>query len=448
MVDLEEGLSFDEEIVVKNLNGIVHKVKIGTLGNSWNKLRILSIIKDGRRFGSPIFLPIKNFSKNESSFLLKIRLADGRQIICSPNLRFPTLKIQVRVKTDNSPKNIYCVDYVNAQQLKSSDNLLVLHKIPFSSNLPKYIFIPNLLDWENRWIGIKRDDYIRFSYRINQNTNDPLIQLINSKFYYSKSAKKYLILWSYLTNSEKKLIEKEAIKQRVKILIKIHERVGFWYPSIIPLSNNFFKYLGWYVAEGASDDNRITLTQSRIKNYSNWKEIIKLLEDLNFPVTTDGKKSIRINSNVLKELTIKICSYLAQYKKIPFNMVSNSNRVNSFLETYYKGDGCQLREGLRKFTTASQQLKNDLVCILGAIGKFCSIWHPNSSDNCFRITETDGKLYRRKYMGFLNFNGTTPSKVKLIEKIKNNSNYIFNINTKNGLFVSTNGIIVHQSSNC
>lgn len=68
MVDLEEGLSFDEEIVVKNLNGIVHKVKIGTLGNSWNKLRILSIIKDGRRFGSPIFLPIKNFRKMNLHF--------------------------------------------------------------------------------------------------------------------------------------------------------------------------------------------------------------------------------------------------------------------------------------------------------------------------------------------------------------------------------------------
>ena len=95
-------------------------------------------------------------------------------------------------------------------------------------------------------------------------------------------------------------------------------------------------------------------------------------------------------------------------------------------------------------SSTSQQLKNDLVSILGATGHFCSIWYPSSSDNCYRITETDGKHYKRKYLGLLKFNSTTPIRIKSIRKVKKNYD-IFNLKTENGWFVSTNGILVQDS---
>lgn len=120
--------------------------------------------------------------------------------------------------------------------------------------------------------------------------------------------------------------------------------------------------------------------------------------------------------------------------------------ANAFLESYYKGDGCLLPSGLRKFTTVSQNLKNDLLSLLGGIGQYCSIWHPPSSDECYRITETEGKKYKRKFMRLLNFNSTTPVKVKSVKIIKEKQE-IFNLEMENGWFVSTNGILVHDSNN-
>ncbi len=441
--NLRGGLASDEEIVVIDRNNLVHKVKIGSLENIWDDLKILSINKDKGILGSQKFLKIKDFSKSQSPFVFKIRLVDGRETICGPNQIFPKLVLQINVRSYNNPANKWYIDHTSARNLKIGDNLLVLHNIPLSSNPPKCIFIPSFLFWEDKWIGIKRNEYLKFSYRKNQRSSDPLIKLINSKFQYSKSAKMYRVIWANLSKIEKDLIEIEAKKGRVEILIKIHGRVGYWYNSVFPLTNDFFKYLGWYTAEGSSDENRITITQSKEHNFDNWQEIINLLDHLSFPFTVDEKKTIRVNSNVLTLLTINLCSKLAQNKKIPFELF-NYERVHAFLDSYFKGDGDLLRSGLRKFTTASQQLKNDLISILGAIGHFSSIWHPSSNDNCYRVIETDGKHYKRKFMGLLQFNETTPVKIKSIERTQYNHN-IFKIITENGWFVSTNGIIVHDS---
>jgi hypothetical protein len=391
----------------------------------------------------PKFVLIKYFLKNKSTNLLNIHLADGRHILCTPDQSFPVMIIKIHNKSNDSPKSDWFIKDIKARDLKKGYNLLVLHKIPLSSNAPDHIFIPSFLNWENRWVGIRRSDYLKFSYKTNQKTNDPLINLINTKFQYSKVAKIYRTLWSNLSSLEKHLIEKEARNNRVEILIKIHERVGYWNSSIISLTNDFFRYLGWYASEGSTDKNRITITQSKAKHYENWNEIINLLERLDYPITNNGRSFIRINSNILMELTIKLCSKLAQRKRIPFKFLTN-DRINAFLEAYYKGDGGSLPSGLRRFSTASRQLKNDLVSILGGIGNFCSIHNPSPSDACYRIVETEGKHYKRKFLGLLKFNNITPVKVKVIKKIKKKFE-TFNIQTDNNWFVSTNGIIVHGS---
>ncbi len=439
---IKSGLPYDEEIVVKDTKGIVNKVQIGFLENSWQNLKILSINKKGKLFGAPKFIHIRDFTRSKSSNLLNIRLSDGRHITCTPDQIIPKMVIRIRNKSYDSTLNDWYVKYTKARDLNKEDNLLVLHKILLSSNVLDLIFIPSFLNWENRWVGIKRNEYLKFSYRTNQQTNDPLIQLINSKFQYSKVAKIYRTIWSNLSNSERQLLENEARRKNIEILIKIHERVGYWYSSIVPLTNDFFRYLGWYASEGSTDKNRIQISQSKSKNYENWREIINLLEQLNFPVTNNGNNMIRINSNMLMELTTNLCSKLAQNKRIPFELLTN-DRINAFLDAYYKGDGDQLPNGLRRFTTVSKQLKNDLVSMLGAIGQFVSIHNSSPSDNCHRIVETKGKHYKRKFMGLLKFNSTTPVKIKSIKKIKKNHD-IFNIKTDNGWFISTNGILVHD----
>ncbi len=437
---IKSGLHHDEEIIIKDSNGIVNKVRIAILENSWNGLKVLSVMDRGSDFGSPKFVFIKDFFKIKTSNLLSIQLADGRQILCSPDQTFPVMIINIRNKCNDSPINDWVIKSIKARDLNKGDNLLVLHKIPLSFDVQDDIFVPSFINWENRWVGVKRSEYLKFSYKKNQKTDDPLINLINSKFQYSKVAKIYRTIWSNLSNPEKQLIEKEVRNNRVEVLIKIHERVGYWNSSIVSLTNDFFRYLGWYTSEGSTDKNRVTISQSKAKHYNNWNEIINLLERLDYPITNNGRSFIRVNSNILMELTVKLCSKLAQKKRIPIEFLTN-DRIHAFLDAFYKGDGGPLPSGLRRFSTTSRQLKNDLVSILGGIGKFCSIHNPSSSDACYRIVETEGKHYKRKFLGLLNFNNTTPVKVKSIRKIKNKSE-TFNIRTDNNWFVSTNGIIV------
>ncbi|MHA2130562.1 MAG: hypothetical protein ACW99L_11355, partial [Promethearchaeota archaeon] len=348
--EIKSGLPYDEEVVIKDSNGTVKKVQIGVLEDSWEGLEVLSINTGNEGFGNPHFVLIKDFTNDNSSKLLKIRLSDGREIICTQNQIIPILIIQFHNKSYDSPLNDWSIKNIKATDLNKGDNLLVLHKIPLSSNVPNHIFIPRFVNWENKWVGIRREDYLKFSYKINQQTTNPLIRLINSKFQYSKVAKIYRMLWSNLSNTERKLIEGEAIRNQVKILVKIHERVGHWYSSIVFNTNDFFRYLGWYVSEGSIDKNRVIITQSKGKNYQNWREIIDLLVHLNFPTTNDGNQIIRINSNILTKLTLQLCSKLAENKKVPYEILT-IDRIKAFLDAYYKGDGDQLPNGLRRFTT-------------------------------------------------------------------------------------------------
>jgi len=249
----------------------------------------------------------------------------------------------------------------------------------------------------------------------------------------------YKTQWSNLSDLEKDFLEMKVLKHHIRVQIKTHEIVGPWHPSVIKLSEDFFRYLGWYASEGNSDKNNIKITQSKLIHSKNWLDIIDLLNRLEFPSSYDDKKSISINSNVLKELTVNLCSQLACNKKIPFSLFTH-NKARVFLETYFRGDGCWKDSRIKKykkFSTASKQLRNDIVSLIGALGGYCSI----KKDSIYRVTTTLGKKYRRKWMGEINFNGSTPVRIRFIEWI-NGDFEVYNLKSENGLFVSTHGIVV------
>jgi len=97
-----------------------------------------------------------------------------------------------------------------------------------------------------------------------------------------------------------------------------------------------------------------------------------------------------------------------------------------------------------RFEQSKPDIKNDLVYLLGALGRYCSIVNPKNSKRVYRIIETEGRKYRRKFHGLVDFNGTTPVRIKKMQSIKRELN-VFDIETGNGWFVTTNGIIVHNS---
>ncbi len=130
------------------------------------------------------------------------------------------------------------------------------------------------------------------------------------------------------------------------------------------LTNGEIKLLAWIIAEGTIENykahrhcSRITIYQSKIKNYKKYKEIISLLNKFklkysdreSYPGFGAPVRMVRLNA----ESSRKIHKYFGTKERIDFipQILLNMSRRQSrlFLETYLKADGC---EGCKIATTS------------------------------------------------------------------------------------------------
>lgn len=437
-VYLNACLPFDEEIITRTPTGQIEKRKIGSLKEDWSDLEVLSINSNAENgnFGAPLFVPIKGYAETGAAKIFRITLSDGRLLRCTANHVVPVYTTQSGRRYGKE----FSIHEVPSDELKVGDELLLCTRMPIAQSVSDRIFIPDLIDSTNLLIGIERHVYKRFSYRRNQPTEIKLIQVINRKFDYSKGQKLYKAYWTELTNEEKEVIRKATPGLLKGKIANTTRSLGFWQDLYIPLSKQFFQLLGWYIAEGHSQKNRITITQLTKKNLENVSEIINLLEQLNWPIAHYRDKSIVVHSNLLSSVISTLCGTHATNKRIPLFLL-NEVRAEALLETYFKGDGNFTLKGQRRYSTLSKQLANDLTYILGALGKYSSL---HRTENILRIIETSGKNYARKYRGIMEFNGTNLVRVKSIE-VEPNLQQVFDLETGNGWFVTTNGIVTHNS---
>ncbi|TFG19060.1 MAG: hypothetical protein EU530_07400 [Promethearchaeota archaeon] len=432
----------NREFIVRKPNGVIDKIRLGNLLENSPDLQILSIDKSERGFGKSKFVNVKNVQKNYVDETINLSLEDGRILTCSPNQLIPIYRSNVGGKRTERQ-----IIEIKADELKLGDEPLVLHTIPLNEKVPESLSIFNLLEEEDIWVGMTREEFKKFSYRSTEQTDDTVIELINKKFTYSKVAKMYKCKWSSLNVEQKNLVNEEIFKEKYTFEVKIGEEAGKWHSPLLNLSKGFFKLMGWYVAEGSigSKKNHLNLSQSKKLHSKNYQDIIKIIEELDLPCSFDNKKTIRINSNIYTRIMNNFCSKGAYNKKIPWKLFTKE-RADAFLESYYNGDGNLSAGKWKRYSTVSEQLKNDLLTLKGALGTYASVQNPKSTDNIFRIIETDGRLYKRKHHGEINFNGTTPVRIKNIEKIKTIKPQIV-LETDNGWYVTTNGIIVSWVDN-
>ncbi|MDD3083531.1 MAG: ribonucleoside triphosphate reductase [Candidatus ainarchaeum sp.] len=160
--------------------------------------------------------------------------------------------------------------------------------------------------------------------------------------------------------------------------------------SGIHISDNELKLLAWIIAEGTSEHpgqkhrqcGRITIYQSKIKNYSKYKEIISLLKKfkLNFserdsiPALGSSTKMIRLNADSSR----KIHSYFDDcfdIKHIPSKLMKmNTSQARIFLDTFIKADGfenCKIALTDKKILDGLQQ-----ICVLASYGSSVLIRKP------------------------------------------------------------------------
>ena len=437
-VFLNACLPFDEEVIIRNPAGQVKKRDVAFLKDNWEDLEILSVNADSNngKFGTPVFVPIKGVAATGNAEVLRIGLSDGRLLRCTPNHVVPVYTTQ----TGRRYGKKFQIQEVPAGELKLGDELLLCNQMPLSESVPERIFVPDLIKTSNLLIGMERSVYKQFSDKRNQSTDNELIQVINRKFDYSKGQKLYKAYWTELSGKEKDVIRKtKPGLLRVKIA-KSHRSPGFWQDLHIQLSKEFFQLLGWYIAEGHGQQNQVAITQSFEKKPKNAHEILSLLEQLNWPAVKYGDRSIIVHSNVLSSVIGTLCGTSAFNKRIPL-LLLNKARAETLLETYFKGDGNFNLLGRRRYSTVSKQLTNDLLFLLSALGRFTSV-HKDS--NITRIVETLGRNYARKYRGLIDFNGTNLVRIKSITT-EETPKPVYDIETSNGWFVTTQGIVTHNS---
>lgn len=433
-------LPADEEIIIRTSEGIVEKRRIIDILDDWKELEILSIQNDFLKsnFGSPIFIPIKGFSNTGKSQLRKITLLDGRTFTCSPNHILPVLRPR-HPRGKQIPKQNMRIEEIAAEDLQPEDGILFLQDIPLSKSSPKKLFIPDFIDTSNMYIAVPRNFYKTRSYRTNQETIDSIILIVNEFFFYSKGSRKYKAVWDELPEDKKKII-KDAALDGAKFEVKIGNEAGRWLNSILPLSSNFFSILGWYVAEGSIDKNRFQIAQNELHNPDNCAEIQSTIEKLRWPLGKYNGRQFVINSVLLARVMHSLCGTGAKQKRLPIHLL-DKKKASILLDAYFKGDGNFVR-GKRRYSTASKQLAYDIVMILGSLGKYASIQGPDAL-GMYRIMETQGYHYRRKGRGLIKFNNTYPVRVKSIETL--DAEPVYDLETENGWFVTTNGCIVHNS---
>ncbi|MGY5875642.1 MAG: DNA polymerase domain-containing protein, partial [Candidatus Thorarchaeota archaeon] len=416
--------------------------------NSWSNLEILSVHNEleSPKFGRPTFTPIIGFTRSIDSHILKFTLDDGRVFQCTPNHMIPKLiRNPTRSKKQEAVEAEYDVIEVSAEDIELGDDVLILGTNYFSNTPPQHLFIPDCIDSGHLTVGMKRKDFKRFAYRKGQSVESDLIQTIINEFRYSKVSKMYKARWTALSESAKEMIRRDA-DNVAPLYVKMTEsteqyrEAGKWQRITIQLDDDFFSLMGWYLSEGHVGVNRISFSQYVVANPQNHQAICTTLTDLGWSYATYSEKDIVVHSNVLAAVFESLCSIGSKNKRIPIELLDHQ-RATVLLDSYFKGDGnFNIRSG-RRYTTASKQLANDLVFLLGALGRYVSI---HRDEGIFRIVETKGYQYRRKHHGLVGFGSSLAVRVKSIEKSES-VQPVFDMETGNGWFVTTNGVIVHNS---
>ena len=140
-------------------------------------------------------------------------------------------------------------------------------------------------------------------------------------------------------------------------------------------SEDFARFLGWFLSEGSLWKNSINISQS-FKSIHN-ENILKILKKINIKIKTFKSKSGEINYSFydknlnkwIRENCYIEMPHHAQNKKIPdFIKQSDKEVIEAFLEEFNKGDGT-IHHGTREYFTNSEIMSDDILELIYKIGK-------------------------------------------------------------------------------
>ena len=390
VVIVEKGLT--KRIAIKNLENLnLKSIYLPTL-TSEDKMELKKI---------------SGFVKHpKRSQLLKITTKTGRSVIVTPDHSVFT---HVNFK----------IAAINTDQLKHGDPIIIPSKIPNGFNDINYINLLKIFGKEYRLENA--ESYIRKAIKILGWRKASKICKVSDIYRYLLSTQKTRIP----INSFLKLMREAKVKYNIEEL-RIKKGTAKSIPVKFPINDNVMRFIGYYLAEGNIDINKIQITNSKPKIIEDIKNICEKEFGLKVSQrkTTGYGTSIQmfIRSKPLLDLLVYFgCGKTSYYKRIPdFVYGLNKRKIYALLKGMYSGDGSfsasKNAGNMVRYFSTSKRLVEDVSYALLSLGIVCRLSErkitKRGKKNCFTA-----EIKQRKYVeSFLKSVGFTHKNPQMIIK--------------------------------
>ena len=374
-----ESLPYDEELIIKEKNNIIKRMKIGEIIENKKDVEVLAFDKDKRIR----FTKIDNYIKHKLiGKLFEITTRTGRIIKVTD---YHSLFSFVNGKFTDVP----------VSHLIAGESYIA---IPRNLNLPREnIKNLNLYEYfrndENIFVSNVKEYLIRAKKILSLEKTAELLNI--SKKYLAdliyRNLPVSIINFNNLINKAKLALDFNEIK--IKLKGSIHD-----YPTIFNIDKDFWRLVGVWIAEG--DFNGYTI---RIHNQNKEirEDIRNIAKKYNFNIS-EMKTCVTINSLFLQKLLKNILELEqgAENKKLPtLSFILDKENKSNLLRGYFSGDGSIYAAERGKFKieagTISKKLANDLLYLLLDFGIVAT---------CYEKKERTGSTtYRISILGVKNF---------------------------------------------
>ena len=347
-----------EKVVVKDREGI-KILRIEEVVEKYKPDEIEVLHYNG---GKLVWIKPKDFVKLKSpKKLLKIRTEYGREIIVTPNHKFPIL---------NSGKIIE----VKSEDLKPGDLTLAALKVPVDRELEEINVAEHFIHEDYRAHGLR--DVIKEKAREKGISIKELCrQLGISRSVVNKD--------SIPMNVLHRLFDILGLKTD-EVEFRITHRKKFTsVPSKIKLTKDFGFLIGMYLSNGfaRSNKNQVSIASS---NREVIEKISKIFEEVfcyKPPIRKDGNVYVLIASGkTIYKLFVDVLGLgrNAKEKRIPWFAFNNREFALGVISGLIQGDGQVGRDV--SITIVSKELANDIVILLLTLGIFAEISYNNRSE--------------------------------------------------------------------
>jgi glycosyltransferase involved in cell wall biosynthesis len=136
-------------------------------------------------------------------------------------------------------------------------------------------------------------------------------------------------------------------------------------------AETFLRFVGYYISEGCSEENRITITQNNgTDKMKNMLSVCKEIADMIGVKCSVSGNNIRINSRDFASIIREMVPGNTYTKRIPKEIIElKPELLNYIYEALMEGDGSDDRN----YYTSSEKLKDDFIVLVNKLGFSCRV---------------------------------------------------------------------------